>query len=264
MTVGLLCDGGPDYALSPFYCDPKKPVFSTPACARPALRDDKDMNNSLIGRGSSRLAHGWRLMDSPEVPREIPLKFIRPAVRAVPSSMARRLGSCRISLLPLAHPDVTSQWTETDVGLEVCVTTSGLEEHDAAMELLLCLGQALWGRLSANELQTYWTLLDREILEGVAGEIDEQALELKRALLASRCRSRRWEQLERYGCASFASTAAEYVHCLWHDVTVRTGPDHLPAPQLRRRLQLLARWFPPDRGYRLFPGAPSSSNAKLN
>lgn len=190
MTVDLLCDGGPDYASSPFYCDPKKkPAFSTRACARPALRDDKDMNNSLVGRGSSRLAHGWRLMDSPEVPREILLEFIRPAVRAVPSSMARRLGSCRISLLPLAHPDVTSQWTETDVGLEVCVTTSGLEEHDAAMELLLCLGQALWGRLSANELQTYWTLLDRKRLSNPSVHAAESMVDWESGRARAGCTS---------------------------------------------------------------------------
>jgi len=135
-------------------------------------------------------------------------EFIRPAVRAVPSSMTHRLGYCRIMLLPLADSTVTSQWTETDIGLEVSVTTSGWEEHDVAMELLLCLGQVLWGRLSTNELKAYWTLLDHEILEGIAGEIDEQAIEEKRSLLASRSRSRSCEQLDRYGCASLAGTAA--------------------------------------------------------
>jgi hypothetical protein len=127
-----------------------------------------------------------------------------------------------------------------------------LDGHDIALELLVCVGQALWGKLSARELGDYWTLLDREIVEGVTGEIDERALDERRLLLKSR-HSRAGRQLARYGCASFAGTAAEYVHCLWHDVTVRTGPDHLPAPQLRRRLELLAQWFPPDRGYRLFP-----------
>ena len=102
-------------------------------------------------------------------------------MRAVPSSMADRLGPCRISLLPLGIPAITSQWDESDSGLEVRVTISGLEEHDVAMELLLCLGQALWGRLSAHELRGYWTLLEREICEGVTGEIDEQALEAKRS-----------------------------------------------------------------------------------
>jgi len=213
------------------------------------------MESSPAAPWSSRLAHGWCLTGVAEVTNNVNLEFLRPAVRAVPSSMAHRLGSCRISLLALPDSTATSQWTETDLGLEVCVTNSGLEEHDVAMELLLCLGQALWEKLTANELQEYWSLLSREILEGISGEIDEQALEEKRSLLASRFRSRNRERLERYGGASFAGTAAEYVHCLWHDVTVRTGPDHLPAPQLRRRLELLARWFPPDRGYRLFPRA---------
>lgn len=195
---------------------------------------------------AARLAHGWQLTNSAEVPEGIVRFLVRPAVRAVPSSMARRLGPCRISLRPLEDSTVTSRWAETDDGLEVFVTTSDLEGHDIAMELLLCLGQALWGKLSTRELRAYWALLAREIGEGITGEIDEKALEEKRAASGSRL------PVEPYGFASFAGTAAEYVHCLWHDVTIRSGPDHLPAPQLRRRLDLLARWFPPDRGHRLF------------
>jgi hypothetical protein len=95
--------------------------------------------------------------------------------------------------------------------------------------------------------------LSAEIEAGVSGEIDEEALAEKRALLGSRVSARSRRRLERYARASFAGTAAEYIHCLWHDVTVRSGPEHLPAPWLRRRLQMLAGWFPPNRGYRLFP-----------
>jgi hypothetical protein len=143
----------------------------------------------------------------------------------------------------------------TDGGLEVSVTTKGFEEHDVAMELLLCLGQSLWERLSDAELRAYWMLLCDEISAGIEGEIDEQALEEKRSLFDRRSHANRAEQLRRYGCASFAGTAAEYVHCLWHEVTVRTGPDYLPTQPLRRRLELMARWFPPDRGHRPFPAA---------
>jgi hypothetical protein len=212
------------------------------------------MSERLTGASSSRLAHGWRLRNEAQAPGELVREFIQPAVRAVPSSMARRLGSCRIVLVSEADSTVTSRWAETDLGLEVVVTTSGLEGHDIAMELLLCLGQALWGRLSSDELRAYWTLLEQETSDGITGEIDEQALEEKRA-----CTGRR-QSLERHGFASFAGTAAEYVHCLWHDVTIRIGPDHLPAPQLRRRLDLLARWFPPDRGHRLFPFGRSTGH----
>jgi hypothetical protein len=98
-------------------------------------------------------------------------------------------------------------------------------------------------------------LLCDEISMGIEGEIDEQALKEKRSLLESRSHANRVKRLTRYGCASFAGTVAEYMHCLWHEVTVRTGPDFLPVRPLRRRLELMARWFPPNRGYRLFPAS---------
>ncbi len=200
-----------------------------------------------------RLAHGWTLSRSSGMSQALVREFIRPAVRAVPSSMARRIGACRISLAAEAAADVTSQWTITNSGLEVSVTTTGFEEHDVAMELLLCLGQALWERLSDRELRAYWMLLCDEISMGIEGEIDERALEEKRTLFESRSHANSGRRLTPYGRSSFAGTAAEYVHSLWHEVTIRTGPDYLPALPLRRRLELMARWFPPDRGYRLFP-----------
>ncbi len=208
-------------------------------------------SGTLMYSGALRLAHRWTLLRGASFPHALVREFIRPAVRAVPASMARRLGHCRISL-DIADATVASQWTGTEDGLEVTVMTAGSEDHDIAMELLLCLGQALWEKLSDGELREYWLVLDQEIRAGISGEIDEQALEEKRSLLASRVHARSRRQLARYGWAAFAGTAAEYVHCLWHEVTARTGPDYLPAPQLRRRLELLAGWFPPDRGYRLF------------
>ena len=186
---------------------------------------------------------------SPPLIRE----FIRPAVRAVPSRMASQLGLCRVSLeSSLGSPDLASQWTATGRGVEISLAATDREEHDVAMEMLLCMGQALWERLPDSQRKAYWLLLDAEIRAGIAGEIDEEALREKRALMASRFSAASGTRLEWYGGASFAGTAAEYVHCLWHDVEVRSGPDYLPALQLRRRLELLSRWFPPDRGYRLF------------
>ena len=202
------------------------------------------------------LAHGWTLVRGPSMSAALVREFIRPAIRAVPSAMAGRLGSCRISLPEEVAAGVASQWTTGNDGLKVSVTTAGCEEHDVAMELLLCLGQVLWERLSDGELRAYWMLLGDEISMGIEGEIDEQALEEKRGLFEKPSPANNVKRLRRYGRASFAGTAAEYVHSLWHEVTIRTGPDYLPARPLRRRLDLMARWFPPDRGYRLFPAAP--------
>jgi len=158
--------------------------------------------------------------------------------------MLERVGAYSVMLEPGAPFD--SQWSETDGGLTIRVALR--DPHDTALELLLCLGQALWARLTVDESRAFWRLLDAEIRQGVPGEIDEDALAEKRALLAAP-RSRR--ALERYAQAAFAGTAAEYVHALWHDVAVRTGPDYLPAAQLRRRIEVLARWFPPGPGHAL-------------
>ena len=163
--------------------------------------------------------------------------------------MALRLGFCTITLQPEAEPDVTSRWCITEEALQISLNTKEIEHHDIALELLLCLGQVLWGKLSELQVGAYWRLLADEMNAGIEGEIDEQALAEKQALL----KDRRAESIASYGRASFAGTVAEYVHALWHDVTIRRGRKYLPAEPLRRRLRLLAQWFPPDRGHLLFP-----------
>lgn len=167
--------------------------------------------------------------------------------------MAARLGACRVSVVgALEQPEITSRWRRGPEQTEISVAFAELEPHDVAMELLLCLGQLLWEATTEEERAAWLEQLRREIEAGVQGEIDEQALEAKQRLLAGTASARSRRRLEDYARASFAGTAAEYVHCLWHDVTIRTGPEHLPARWLRARLELLARWFPPNRGYRLF------------
>jgi len=204
----------------------------------------------------ANLPRGWELAASKENSGALIRDFIRPAVRAVPSPMAQQIGFSRISLVAaLGSPRVASQWIAGGRELTISISVNGRQGHPVAMELLLCLGQALWQKLRPGQLKAYWLLLDAEFLAGIGGEIDEDALREKWALLGGRFSASSSRRLERYGCASFAGTAAEYVHSLWHAVEVVSGPEHLPAKQLRRRLQLLEAWFPPDRGYKLYPAA---------
>ena len=212
------------------------------------------MNHRPPTRAALRLAHGWLLAGPSNVPAEVIRDFIRPAVRAVPRALAARLKHCRISLPSrLSDAALSSRWAQTNGGFEIELASEGIDRHDLALELLLCLGQALWEVALPVEREAYLKLLGVEIEAGVPGEIEEESLCEKRVLLSSRASARSRVRLERYARTSFAATVAEYVHCLWHDVTVRIGPEHLPAPCLHRRLALLARWFPPDRGHRLFP-----------
>jgi hypothetical protein len=201
-----------------------------------------------------RLGHGWQLRAVRPVSTTLISRFIRPAVRSIPPAMARQLGPCRVSVVDdLGGPTLVSRWTATDDGLQIELAPAGREEHDVALELLLCLGQALWTKLTSAQERAYWLLLDEELRADTPGEIDEDALQQKRALLSGHFSATSTRRLKRYGAASFAGTAAEYVHCLWHNVTIRSGPDFLPARQLKRRLELLARWYPPAPGYQLFP-----------
>lgn len=200
-----------------------------------------------------RLAHGWRLTAPDDFPPDVLREFIRPAVRAAPRSLAARLGACHISLMPeLADASLTSQWRADGRELAIELATDQADPHDLAIEMLLCLGQAFCEIASAEELSAYLRLLNDEIEAGVTGEIDEDVFREKCAVLTGGSSARSPGSLQRYADASLAASIAEYVHCLWHDVEIRTGPEHLPATWLRRRLEMLARWFPPDRGQALF------------
>jgi hypothetical protein len=199
-----------------------------------------------------RLPHNWRLIAEPRLSAEIVREFIRPAIRAVPRSMARRLPLCVFLLVPsLEEEDIVSRWTETEDRLELTVSTAGVDPHDVALELLVCLGQALWERATAGERTDWLQLLGAELEAGVSGEIDEVALRARRELLSSRSAARSTRRLQHYAGVSFASTVAEYIHCMWHDVTLRIGLEHLPAEWLRGRLELMVRFFPLDPGQRV-------------
>jgi len=108
-------------------------------------------------------------------------------------------------------------------------------------------GQALWNSASLEERRAWLKLLREEIEAEVEGEIDERALREKQAMLSSRVLAASPRRMERYAEASFAGTMAEYVHTLWHEVTVQAGRDYLPLPLLRRRFELFSRWFPAAR-----------------
>jgi hypothetical protein len=136
---------------------------------------------------------------------------------------------------------------------EIAVESDGVDPHDLVLETLVCVGQALWEVIRCGECARWLLLLNTEIEEQVIGEIDAQALADKRQLLSSLASARSPRHLTEYARSSFAGTVAEYVHSLWHDVTVRTGPGHLLPHSLRIRFQLMEQWFPPNRGYRLFP-----------
>ncbi len=180
------------------------------------------------------MRHGWTVSGEGEA-----AEFVRSAAGAVAAAIAARIGDCNTELVPaLGEPELTSEWFETEHGIEVRLATGGADPHDVALEFLYCLGQAVWERMAEEDRAGWLRLLRSEILAGVKGEIDEDALESKRALLAAPDDP---ERLETYAAMAFASTLAEFIHTAWHDTTLRTGPEHLAREWLDGRFNWLAR-----------------------
>jgi hypothetical protein len=203
---------------------------------------------------AASLAHGWRLAPPVEMSAGDLREFIRPAVRAIPRRLADSLKPCSISFpADLDGGRSASRWEDAGEELRIAVAARGVTPHDAALELLTCVGQALWESSGRARREEWLRLVGGEIERGVEGEIDESALREKRRLLAGRTPARSAARLAAYAAASFAGTVAEYVHAQWHDVHLRKGARHLPASEVLRRFTVLRNWFPPNPGYRLFP-----------
>ena len=168
-----------------------------------------------------------------------------------------------VSLATVLAQDAASRWTATKETLRIEVAVESVDAHDAALELLRCIGQALWAVTERMERTGWLRLLQKEIEDGVSGEIDEDALREKRKLFATRAAAGSSTLLAEYAAESFAGIFAEYAHAMWHDVAARSGAGHLPAEDLRRRLEWMARQFPRNRGYRIFARAPGRARLGL-
>jgi hypothetical protein len=216
----------------------------------------------------SRLAHDWEMHTAVFLTPAEERTMVREPAHAVPASVAQRLGKVRVLMVPFvacmesgdlvcfSKPDGETHsavWVESDERVNLVLSCRELDSHDTGFEFLASISELLRPRLAAAELEGYTQLLETELQMKVSGEIDEDAAAAKQPLLRNRAlRRHSGEHFERYRDTSFASTLAEYMHGLWHDVQIRLGPEHLPYPQIRQRMELMAELFPPNPGYRVF------------
>ncbi len=216
----------------------------------------------------SHLTHGWELHTAVSLTPAEERTMVREPAQAVPAAVAERLGKLRVLLVPylacLESGDAVSfskpkgethsaVWVETEQQTNLVLASRELDPHDTGFEFLASIAELLRPKLSRQEVERFTDVLEEELRMGVRGEIDEEALAAKKPLApGNRAWRRNRAQFERFRDISFASTLAEYMHGLWHDVQIRVGPEHLPLPQLRHRMNLLAEMFPPNPGYRVF------------
>jgi hypothetical protein len=215
----------------------------------------------------SRLAHDWEFHSSVSLTPAEERTMVREPAQAVPAAIAKRLGKVRVLVVPyIACQEAgdcvcrlkpqgethTAAWVEAPERVSLILPCRELDAHDTGFEFLASVGELLRPRLLKEELDRYTQLLEEEIQLGVPGEIDEEARAAKLGLLSRHLGRRHRSQFESYRDTSLVSTVAEYMHGMWHDVQIRVGPEHLPLPRLRARMQLMAEMFPPNPGYRVF------------
>ena len=216
----------------------------------------------------SNLAHGWQLHTAVSLTPAEERTMVREPAQAVPASISQRLGAMRVLVVPYIacfdSGDVISfvkpkgethsaVWLENPERIHLLLPGRELDAHDTGFEFLASIAELVQQRLATHEMDQYSQLLEEDLRLGVPGEIDEDAVRAKQAVLKGRTTQRRGRApFEHYREVSFVSTLAEYMHGLWHDVQIRVGPEHLPLPQLRRRMKLLAEMFPPNPGYQVF------------
>jgi len=216
----------------------------------------------------SHIAHDWQLHSALLLSPAEERIMVREPAQAVPSAIAKRLGPLRVLVVPYVgcfksgdavcfskpkDESHTAVWVDGDARTDLVLASKELDAHDTGFEFLASIAQLLVPKLTSHELDQYRQLLDDELDRAVGGEIDKEALEAKESYLKlSDPNPRKSEQFSQYINASAVSTLAEYTHGLWHDVQIRVGPEHLPVPELRRRMILLSQMFPPNPGYGLF------------
>ena len=124
--------------------------------------------------------------DRAELPGEVLEEYVRGPIAEIPASIAGRIGACAVRIEARLDGEASSRWTASEAGgAEIELAAGGLEPHDLAMELLICVGQIVWERAAEEERSEYLRLLERELREGASGEIDEDVLRAKKAFGAS-------------------------------------------------------------------------------
>jgi len=193
--------------------------------------------------------------------------MVREPAAAVPETIAKRIGPLVVLVVPYVACSPSGDlvawtkpqgethsavWMEEKERTHLVLPCRELDAHDTGFEFLASVAELLRARLEDSEAAQYSGILDEELRRGVTGEIDEEALAAKHRLGAGSGRRAGRESFAAYCDASFVSTAAEYMHGLWHDVQIRVGPEHLPVRELRRRMKWLSELFPPNSGYSVF------------
>jgi hypothetical protein len=102
--------------------------------------------------------------------------------------------------------------------------------------------------------EQFYGLVREELAAEVHGEVDEHSWRMKQSLLRRQSNTRKETKLfHDYARQALEDTLTLFLHGICCDIDVETGPRQMPSRHLRKRLELLARLYPPPKGYAVLP-----------
>ena len=238
-----------------------------------AAEFDRQIRGQLIplGRGFSYFSLGLNFA-SDDVK-----EYLEEPIQAIPPQLRSRLPEIAVVLVPyLAKGDKAAgeqppeDWICFEPPPEADRLLSSRVKSGETATLLFALKDqdvgeyhyrlfqslaALGAEVAADELRDeFGGILRDELSAGAHGEVDEDAWDLKQAVIRRQTNVRRKTKgFEKYAAQAFVDTLTLYLHGICCDIDIETGPRQLASRHMRRRLELLQTAYPPPEGYAVFP-----------
>ena len=164
----------------------------------------------------------------------------------------------RTDLIAMERPaDAKLVWAsawETKKGHVMAFGVKEQEMADYHYHLFHGIAVLVNGTAPKEIMAGYSTLLRDELNAEVHGEVDESSWRLKQTLRRSKTGVRReTKAFQIYARQSFVDTLTLFLHGICCDIDVETGPRQLASRHMRKRLELLRGFYPPPKGYAVFP-----------
>lgn len=196
---------------------------------------------------------------------------IREPLESLPPALAQQLPHLHLYLVPYLRsggrnadliaseqPDAKDRSDSFQIvgpdSAALVVAIQDLSPNEYHYNLYNALASLAW-EVTPLETRDAWTQsLKDELKRGVHGEIDEISWQRKNEVLAKQAQPTRDSKLLRdYVRASFIDTMTLFLHGICCDIDVEPSPRQIPSTEIRRRLELLRRFYPLGEGYALFP-----------
>jgi len=142
----------------------------------------------------------------------------------------------------------------------IVLAVQDLSGNEIHYNLYGALASLAW-EVSTADIRNAWAKsLKDELRREVHGEIDDLSWQKKNDLLAKQTPPIRDSKLFRdYARVSFVDTLTLFLHGICCDIDVEPSPRQAPSSEIRRRLELLRKFYPLGEGFFLFPEELSRS-----